>query len=106
MRQGGNLGFQRPTTAERGYGNDHQRERRRQLAMWRPGDLCARCGQPMWWRWMYDRRGRVVSAIDLGHNADRTGWIGLEHRRCNRGAPRRGKRFPLQTGGWPSAREW
>jgi hypothetical protein len=97
---------QRPTTAQRGYGYRHEQVRRALLARWQPGDPCARCGQPMWYRWMLDRYGRRVSAIDLGHNDDRTGWTGLEHRRCNRGAPRRGKRFPLQTAGWASAREW
>jgi hypothetical protein len=71
-------------TAERGYGTQHQRMRRYLLARWRPGDPCARCGQPMLHRWLIDASGRRVSAIDLGHTDDRRGYTGLEHRACNR----------------------
>jgi hypothetical protein len=66
----------------RGYGPAHRAERKRRLARWRPGDPCARCGQPMWQlqRWS---GGRLIEAIHLGHTADRTGWTGLEHDHCN-----------------------
>ncbi len=76
------------TTTERGYGSRHQRERRRQLARWRPGQPCARCGHPMW----------NPASIDLGHTPDRTGYAGLEHARCNRadGARRGNKRRGLR----------
>jgi hypothetical protein len=68
------------STARRGYGTAHQRER----ARWRPkvdaGLVdCARCGQPL-------EPGRPW---DLGHTDDRTGWSGPEHLTCNR---RRGGR--------------
>ena len=72
------------TTTARGYGADHQRLRKRLLAAWRPGDPCARCGQPMLYRWMLDASGRRASAIDLGHSDDRRSYTGLEHRACNR----------------------
>ena len=75
--------YQGSTTA-RGYGSQHQALRARLLAAWRPGQPCARCGQPMNYRWTTDRTGRKVSAIDLGHNDQRTGYTGLEHRVCNR----------------------
>lgn len=71
-------------TTERGYGSQHQALRARLLAAWKPGQPCARCGQPMNYRWTTDRAGRKVSAIDLGHNDQRTGYTGLEHRGCNR----------------------
>lgn len=71
-------------TADRGYGSSHVALRARLLAAWRPGQPCARCGQPMHYRWLPDASGRKVSAIDLGHNDQRTGWTGLEHRACNR----------------------
>jgi hypothetical protein len=80
------------TTAQRGYGHDHAKLRAALLARWRPGDPCARCGQPMWHRWL-QVNGKQVSAIDLGHTADRTAYTGLEHRACNRGdGARRGNR--------------
>lgn len=65
----------RGTAATRGYGTPHATERKRRLANWRPGDPCARCGQPMW---------GPSDRIDLGHTDDRTGYIGLEHAECNR----------------------
>ena len=72
------------TTTARGYGAAHQALRNRLLAAWKPGQPCARCGQPMWHRWTTDADGKRVSAIDLGHNDQRTGYTGLEHRGCNR----------------------
>jgi hypothetical protein len=72
----------RGTTAQRGYAGLHQAEQKRRLALWRPGDPCARCGHPMWQRWMIVK-GRRVSAIHLGHTDDRTAYRGLEHAHCN-----------------------
>lgn len=77
---------QRAGSTARGYGSQHQKLRRQLLARWRPGDPCARCGQPMLYRWLVYPDGRRVSAIDLGHTDDRRGWTGLEHMRCNRRA--------------------
>ena len=94
------------TTTQRGYGNHHQKLRRHLLAHWQPGDLCARCGKPMWSRWTYDHRGRQVSAIDLGHTDDRAGYQGLEHAHCNRaqGAAQGNRaRAPI---GWRPSRRW
>lgn len=73
------------TTTRRGYGAAHQALRARLLKAWRPGDLCARCKQPMMYRWLVSPvTGKRVSAIDLGHTDDRRGYTGLEHRSCNR----------------------
>lgn len=71
-------------TSERGYGSDHQATRRRLLAAWKPGQPCARCGQPILYRWTITPNGQRVSAIDLGHTDDRRAYTGLEHRSCNR----------------------
>ena len=94
------------TTTARGYGARHQALRRLLLARWRPGDPCARCGQPMWQRWR-TANGRRVTAIDLGHTADRTGWTGLEHAACNRAdGARRGNSQRAGMQRWASARRW
>lgn len=62
------------TTAERGYGAAHQRMRRALLAAFEDGQPCARCGRPM----------TGDQPLDLDHTDDRTGYLGLSHRRCNR----------------------
>lgn len=63
------------STTGRGYGWTHQRLRKQ----WEPrvmaGDCaCAKCGQPI----------HPGQAWDLGHTADRQGYTGPEHQRCNR----------------------
>jgi hypothetical protein len=86
------------TTTERGYGHQHQAERKRRLARWRPGDPCARCGRPMY---------GPPALIDLGHTTDRTAYTGLEHRHCNRGeGARRGNRMRGRVRAWQSSRRW
>lgn len=78
------------STTSRGYGSRHQALRSRLLAAWRPGQPCARCGQPMWQRWTTGASGKRVSAIDLGHvDGDKTRYSGLEHVACNRRAGQR-----------------
>ena len=71
------------STAARGYGYAHIKLAAALLAAWQPGDLCTRCGKPMWQRWTVTRSGRRVSAIHLGHTDDRTAYRGLEHAACN-----------------------
>ncbi len=76
---------QRGTTAQRGYGGQHQRKREQLLAAFEPGQACVRCSQPIWQK----------SDADLGHTDDRQGYTGLEHSACNRRAgaqSRRGNR--------------
>ena len=94
----------RGSTTQRGYGSDHRRERERRLRIYRPGDICPHCGQPiMWWPLSVARQ-----FIDLPHNADRSGYLpGLAHRSCNRGdGARYGNRMRGQARRWAAARRW
>lgn len=94
----------RGTTEQRGYGTAHRRERERRLLLYRPGDICAHCGQPMSW-WPLDI---ARDFIDLPHTADRSGYMpGLAHRSCNRadGARRRNLMYG-RTRQWQAARRW
>ena len=95
------------TTTQRGYGAAHVKILKPSIARWRPGDLCAWCHQPMMDRWMANRRGKRVSAIHLGHTADRTGYLGLMHAHCNtsEGASR-GNRQRGMVRAWQSSRAW
>ena len=70
------------STSARGYGAQHQRERRK----WEPavakGDvMCARQGPKC-----IGKPIQPGQAWDLGHNDDRTQWTGPECVPCNRGA--------------------
>lgn len=71
------------STSARGYGYAHQKIAAALLAAWQPGDLCTKCGRPMWQRWRLRGDGVLVSAIHLGHTDDRTGYEGLQHDNCN-----------------------
>jgi hypothetical protein len=93
------------TTKQRGYGASHQALRKQLLARWRPGDPCARCGQPMMYRWLATPDGRRVSAIDLGHTDDRRSYTGLEHRSCNRRDGQRKTTAVLRRRGGLTARQ-
>ena len=65
----------RGTKAERGYGPEHEAERKRLQKLIDAGltIICARCSKPITngQRWSPD------------HNADRTGYIGASHEFCN-----------------------
>lgn len=70
------------TTTQRGYGSEHRKARAAAVEVFRPGDACARCGEPML---------DPVEMLDLDHTDDRAGYLGLSHRSCNRataGKPR------------------
>ena len=92
----------RGTTTERGYGHTHRLERTRRLTQFRQGDPCAHCGQPIY---------GPPASIDLGHTTDRTSYIGLTHRACNRadgairGNRRRGQLSAAQQP-WRASRIW
>ena len=97
------------TTTQRGYGHGHQSERERRLARYRPGDICAHGGEPMWWPMPMAR-----DYLDLPHTADRSGYLpGLSCRRHNRadGAVRGNRmraRSPVRTVPLPlrTSRRW
>jgi hypothetical protein len=78
MSTNGNRGR---TTAERGYGWQHQRARTRAKRLVDAGQArCARCG-----RWI-----DPLLPWDLDHHdRDRRFYIGVSHRSCNRAASRR-----------------
>jgi hypothetical protein len=64
------------TTAERGYGAEHERLRAEWQKVVDAGAAeCARCGDPL----------PPGSKWDLGHTDDRTGYNGPECIPCNRG---------------------
>jgi hypothetical protein len=91
------------TTAQRGYGAQHQAERERRLAAYRPGDICAHGGEPLPWP-----RDTARRWLDLPHNAARDGYLpGLSCRYHNRadGAVRRNK-AAARPRAWQSARSW
>jgi hypothetical protein len=61
------------------YGGVHQRVRKALLAAYRPGQPCARCGEPTC---------PPASALHLDHETDAQGrqtgrYLGLSHARCN-----------------------
>lgn len=66
------------TNKERGYGREHQRERKRweRILAVELVTPCARCHEPI----------HHGDKWDLGHTDDRTGWTGPECIRCNRSA--------------------
>jgi hypothetical protein len=67
----------RGTKTERGYGAEHQRERRRLAPIVARGRTrCSRCGELI-------RKG---SAWVPDHNEDRTGYRGASHAECNNSA--------------------
>jgi hypothetical protein len=72
----------RGTTAERGYGADHERLRARWAPIVAAGRVnCARCHEQI----------LPADAWDLGHSdTDRTQYGGPEHRACNRATRSRG----------------
>jgi hypothetical protein len=91
-------------TSARDYGFPHQQLRRMLLANWQPGDKCAICGLPMWSRWAFNAKtGNRVRAIDLAHDRVNGGYLGLSHRRCNRGKSNRRR---AQADGRESRRRW
>lgn len=65
------------STAARGYGAEHKRTRQAAAVIVARGEAtCSRCQRPI-----------IPGTLwDLDHTADRTGYLGPAHRRCNRSA--------------------
>lgn len=80
----------RGTTSQAGYGPEHKRAARTLKAAMVDGDLCCRCGQPMY-RWQLDLARNDPLGIDADHH-DLARVLGgqlpdaLAHRSCNRRA--------------------
>jgi len=92
----------RGTTTERGLGHKHVTDRRRLLAQHRDGDLCWRCGQPMY-KWQALERDHIVDRARGG--AD--GPAVLAHAHCNRSAGARlGNQMRGMTRAWRTSRQW
>lgn len=73
-------GTKTKSTKERGYGSEHQRERRK----WKP---IVESGQAVCHATTCVMHSRIIepdAEWDLGHTEDRSAWTGPEHRRCNR----------------------
>ena len=97
----------RGTTTQRGYGTIHVHALKAARAAWYPGQPCAQCGRPIWQLWHIDSAGRRISLVDLGHTPDRSGYIGLCHRYCNRAeGASRGNRMRQAAVAMASARRW
>lgn len=90
------------STTERGYGSQHQAERKR----WEPmvargGVMCARQGPKC--------TGKPIDPgqpWDLGHNDARTEWTGPECVPCNRGAGGSNGRAAQLARASMTVREW
>ena len=65
----------RGSRQQRGYDAQHEALRAQLVAALDPWAPCPRCLGPL---------GPDPARLDLMHNDDRTGWLGLGHRRCNR----------------------
>jgi len=64
----------RPSRQERGYGAEHERERKRWAPIVAKGKVkCARCNKPI-------RKGQNWH---LDHSDDRSGYLGPAHEKCN-----------------------
>ena len=77
----------RPTHL-RGYDWRHKQARKQHLAAFTPGQPCTRCRLPI-----------LAPPVDLDHTDDRTSYLGLAHRSCNRaaGAHKRNRRHNRGT---------
>ena len=89
------------TTAQRGYGTQHQQLRRQRIAQYRPGDRCAIGGEPL---------HLPAAYLDLPHDHINGGYLpGLACRRHNRAEGAARGNMLRRVGGpavWHSARRW
>jgi hypothetical protein len=94
----------RGTTTDRGYGHTHRQLREQRLKQYRPGDLCAHGGEPMWWWPLHIAR----DYLDLPHLPDRSGYLpGLACRNHNRAeGATRGNKMRGRVRAWQTSRQW
>jgi hypothetical protein len=98
-----------PSTTERGYGAEHQTLRDQWAPAVEAGEVLCHANICL----MPTRLIRPDQPWDLGHTADRAGWTGPEHSRCNRadggrrGSRRREARRDQQSNTKPrTSRQW
>lgn len=95
------------STHERGYGHQHQKQRRRLLAQLKDGTPCPECGKPMFKTAAKNFDGAALeadhgpgSALKYAENKQATKATRLLHRTCNRsgGAWDKPKKKPRESG--------
>jgi hypothetical protein len=92
----------RGTTTQRGLGSTHARKLKRARALFRDGDICWRCGHPMY-KWQPLDLDHVTARINGGTD----GPAVLAHASCNRAAGARlGNRRRGTAQGWRTSRRW
>jgi hypothetical protein len=86
------------TREARGYGAAHRSMRAQYARLVEAGGAtCARCHRPI----------SAGEPFDLDHSPDRTSYLGVSHRRCNRVAgARNGAAVTNQVHRLVSSREW
>jgi hypothetical protein len=68
-------------TAARGYGGPHTTARTTAVKAFRPGQPCAIGGEPLW----QHTHLKWCDLLDLAHNHQHGGYLGLSCRKHNRG---------------------
>lgn len=73
------------SSAARGYGAEHRRERDQRMTYVTPFDPCGYCYRPLGPPYGVDGAGKRTSLWHLPHNRSRTGYLpGMWHGSCNR----------------------
>ena len=79
------------TTKQRGYGYKHKLARQKAAKLVKAGlAYCARCGRAI----------HPDQPWHLDHTADRTGYLGPRHRRCNVAAANKGRARRRYSRAW------
>ena len=89
-------------TTAAGYGHTHQQIRLTYIAAFRPGQPCAIGGEELW----HHTHLKWCDLLDLAHDHQHGGYLGLACRKHNRGEPSL-RRLGMLTSAYVSAgRRW